>query len=163
MPHPIVLAISGASGAIYAVRLLEVLVNMGHDVHLTISPSGAVVLKQELDIAVDLEHFQLGQLMLDAQRSTGDSKIDILRQQAGISSGDSNVLEIRSREPGKRNDLADLQSQIDLLHRMRERFTLLSVKRAWENEGQRQEIIQAIGELQEQLRRIAGGGEGGTA
>jgi 4-hydroxy-3-polyprenylbenzoate decarboxylase len=101
MPHPIVLAISGASGAIYAVRLLEVLVNMGHDVHLTISPSGAVVLKQELDIAVDLDHFQLGQLMLDAQRSTGDSKIDILRQQAGISSGDSNVLESRAREAGK--------------------------------------------------------------
>jgi 4-hydroxy-3-polyprenylbenzoate decarboxylase len=101
MPHPIVLAISGASGAIYAVRLLEVLVNMGHDVHLTISPSGAVVLKQELDLAVDLDHFQLGQLMLDAQRTAGDSKIDILRQQAGISSGDSNVLEIRSREPGK--------------------------------------------------------------
>jgi 4-hydroxy-3-polyprenylbenzoate decarboxylase len=100
MSHPIVLAISGASGAIYAVRLLEVLVNMGHNVHLTISPSGAVVLKQELDLAVDLEHFQLGQLMLDAQRSAGDSKIDILRQQAGISSGDSNVLEIRSREPG---------------------------------------------------------------
>lgn len=99
--HPIVLAISGASGAIYAVRLLEVLVNMGHDVHLTISPSGAVVLKQELDIAVDLDHFQLSQLMLDAQRSAGDSKIDVLRQQAGISSGDSNVLEIRSREPGK--------------------------------------------------------------
>jgi 4-hydroxy-3-polyprenylbenzoate decarboxylase len=101
MSHPIVLAISGASGAIYAVRLLEVLVNMGHDVHLTISPSGAVVLKQELDLAVDLDNFQLAQLMLDAQRSPGDSKIDILRQQAGISSGDSNVLEIRSREPGK--------------------------------------------------------------
>jgi 4-hydroxy-3-polyprenylbenzoate decarboxylase len=83
------------------VRLLEVLVNMGHDVHLTISPSGAVVLKQELDLAVDLDNFQLAQLMLDAQRSPGDSKIDILRQQAGISSGDSNVLEIRSREPGK--------------------------------------------------------------
>jgi 4-hydroxy-3-polyprenylbenzoate decarboxylase len=101
MPHPIVLAISGASGAIYAVRLLEVLVNMGYNVHLTISPSGAVVLKQELDLAVDLDNFQLSQLMLDAQRSAGDSKIDLLRQQAGISSGDSDVLDFRAREPGQ--------------------------------------------------------------
>jgi type VI secretion system protein ImpB len=68
--------------------------------------------------------------------------------------------QIRSREPGKRNDLADLQSQIDLLHRMRDRFTVLAVKRAWENEGQRREIIGAVGEFQEQLRRIAGQREG---
>jgi 4-hydroxy-3-polyprenylbenzoate decarboxylase len=98
--HPYVLAITGASGAIYAVRLLEVLINLGHDVHLTLSPSGAVVLKQELDLAVDLDHFQLSQLMLDERAPAGDSKIDVLRQQAGISSGDSNVLEIRSRQPG---------------------------------------------------------------
>ena len=58
MSDPLVLAITGASGAIYAVRLLEVLINVGRDVHLTISPSGAVVLKQELDIAVDLDDFQ---------------------------------------------------------------------------------------------------------
>lgn len=100
MPHPLVLAITGASGAIYAVRLLEVLINTGHDVHLTISPSGAAVLKQELDIAVDLNDFHLSQLMLDAEKSAADSKIDILRTQAGVSSGDSNVLSIRSREPG---------------------------------------------------------------
>ena len=34
------LAITGASGAIYAVRLLEVLLRDGRDVHLSISPSG---------------------------------------------------------------------------------------------------------------------------
>jgi 4-hydroxy-3-polyprenylbenzoate decarboxylase len=98
--HPLVLSITGASGAIYAVRLLEVLINTGHDVHLTISPSGAAVLKQELDIGIDLNNFHLGQLMLDAEKSASDSKIDILRTQAGVSSGDSNVLSIRSREPG---------------------------------------------------------------
>ena len=67
--------------------------------------------------------------------------------------------QIRSREAGKRNDLADLQSRIDLLHRMRERFAMVSVKRAWDNEEQRQEILEAIGDLQHQLKLIASGSE----
>ncbi len=50
---PLVLALTGASGAVYSTRLLEVLVRSGIDVHFTISPSGAAVVKQELDIAVD--------------------------------------------------------------------------------------------------------------
>jgi 4-hydroxy-3-polyprenylbenzoate decarboxylase len=52
-PHPVVLAITGASGAVYATRLLEVLTRSGREVHLTISPSGAAVLKQELGVAID--------------------------------------------------------------------------------------------------------------
>ena len=47
--------------------------------------------------------------------------------------------------------------RIDMLHRMRERFSVLSVKRAWDNEEQRREIIGAVAEFEEQLRRIAGG------
>jgi flavin prenyltransferase len=53
--HPLILAITGASGAIYGVRLLEVLLEAGRTVYLTISPSGAVVLKEELEVEVDLE------------------------------------------------------------------------------------------------------------
>jgi flavin prenyltransferase len=52
-PLPLVLAITGASGAVYSTRLLEILVRSGINVHLVISPSGAAVLKQELGIAVD--------------------------------------------------------------------------------------------------------------
>jgi hypothetical protein len=63
--------------------------------------------------------------------------------------------QIRAREPGKRNDLADLQSRIEMLHRMRERFSVLSVKRAWENDEQRRQIVGAVAELQGQIRRIA--------
>jgi len=55
--HPLILAITGASGAIYAVRLLEVLLASGREVHLLISPSGKAVLKQELGFEVDLERF----------------------------------------------------------------------------------------------------------
>lgn len=54
---PIVVAITGASGAVYAVRLLEVLLEGGREVHLLISPSGAAVIKQELDRAVSLDKF----------------------------------------------------------------------------------------------------------
>jgi 4-hydroxy-3-polyprenylbenzoate decarboxylase len=50
---PLVLALTGASGAVYATRLLEVLVRSGNHVHFTISPSGAAVVKQELGIAID--------------------------------------------------------------------------------------------------------------
>ncbi len=65
--------------------------------------------------------------------------------------------QIRAREPGKRNDIADLQSEIDLLQRMRERFTLLAVKRAWDNPEQRKEMLDAVDDLQDSLRRIAEG------
>lgn len=54
---PIILGITGASGAIYAVRLLDVLRSAGHDVHLAISSSGREVIRQELNIDVNLEAF----------------------------------------------------------------------------------------------------------
>jgi flavin prenyltransferase len=63
MSNPLVLAISGASGAVYAVRLLEMLVTSGHDVHLTISPSGRDVLKQELNVHIDLRNFDISSLV----------------------------------------------------------------------------------------------------
>lgn len=68
MSDPLVLAITGASGAVYAVRLLELLVDLGRDVHLTISSSGATVLAQELDIAIDLTEFHPRQLALHEVR-----------------------------------------------------------------------------------------------
>lgn len=57
MNHPICLGITGASGAVYAVRLLEVLLESGREVHLSISPSGREVIKQELDRSIDLQNF----------------------------------------------------------------------------------------------------------
>ena len=55
--HALVLAITGASGAVYAVRLLEVLLAAGCDVYLSISPAGQAVLKEELGLTVDLDDF----------------------------------------------------------------------------------------------------------
>lgn len=64
MTSNLVLAVTGASGAIYAVRLLEVLLAAPRDVHLTISPAGQAVLKTELALDVDLEAFDPASLVL---------------------------------------------------------------------------------------------------
>lgn len=63
MTHPIVLAITGASGVVYGRRLLEVLLGLKQSVHLTISESGRQVLRHELSVDVDLANFQLSQLL----------------------------------------------------------------------------------------------------
>jgi 4-hydroxy-3-polyprenylbenzoate decarboxylase len=60
---PYVLAITGASGAVYAVRLLHSLVKAGRDVQLTISTSGQAVIEQELGLKFDLNHFQPAELL----------------------------------------------------------------------------------------------------
>ena len=44
---PLVLAITGASGAPYALRLIEVLIAAGRNVHVTISDAGREVLRTE--------------------------------------------------------------------------------------------------------------------
>jgi flavin prenyltransferase len=60
---PYVLAITGASGAVYAVRLVEVLLGAGREIHLMVSPSGAAVINQELDRSVSLDRFELQKLL----------------------------------------------------------------------------------------------------
>ena len=61
--HPIVLAITGASGVVYGQRLLEVLLANGADVHLTISDSARIVAKHELNLDLDLDQFAIEQLI----------------------------------------------------------------------------------------------------
>ena len=98
----ICVAITGASGAVYSVRLIEVLLATGHDVHLSISPSGAQVIRQEMDLNVDLEDFQAADLMLENVIDAADSKIRLLQASAGIGTSDSNVL---SAEGGRLGQL----------------------------------------------------------
>lgn len=52
---PIVMAVTGASGTPYAVRLLEVLLAARREVHLVISPAGVAVARQELGVALDAD------------------------------------------------------------------------------------------------------------
>jgi 4-hydroxy-3-polyprenylbenzoate decarboxylase len=101
MKHPICLGITGASGSIYAVRLLEVLRAAGRDVHLSISPSGRDVIQQELQLKVDLDDFRADALLLGDGVDPNDSKISLLKSTAGVSTSDSNVLGSSIGRPGK--------------------------------------------------------------
>jgi 4-hydroxy-3-polyprenylbenzoate decarboxylase len=53
--NDLVLAMTGASGAPYAVRLLRVLCSQGRTVHVSITPSAVQVLKEELGLRVAIE------------------------------------------------------------------------------------------------------------
>jgi 4-hydroxy-3-polyprenylbenzoate decarboxylase len=59
----LVLAITGASGVPYGIRLLEVLLRAHRKVHLTISPAGVQVIQQEVDRTISLDRFELNDLM----------------------------------------------------------------------------------------------------
>jgi 4-hydroxy-3-polyprenylbenzoate decarboxylase len=57
MADDLVVALTGASGSPYGVRLLDVLLRAGRTVHLAISPAAAQVMERELGVAVDLARF----------------------------------------------------------------------------------------------------------
>ena len=56
--HPVVVAFTGGSGIRYGQRLVEVLIETGRPVHLTISPAAAQVIRHETGAQVDLDSFQ---------------------------------------------------------------------------------------------------------
>jgi 4-hydroxy-3-polyprenylbenzoate decarboxylase len=88
--HDLVVALTGASGAPYGVRLLEVLLQAGHTVHLTLSPAGAEVLEQELDRRVRLEQFALADLLGEAAARAVPGQVQYHHYRdfrAGIASG----------------------------------------------------------------------------
>lgn len=101
MKRNFVVAVTGASGAAYARRLIEVLCAAGCNVHLSLSAAAQAVLKQELDLNVDLDAFDPGMLMLDIGPVLSDEKLREVRTLAGISSEASSVLSVPSGEPGQ--------------------------------------------------------------
>jgi flavin prenyltransferase len=88
--NDLVVAFTGASGAPYGVRLLEVLLRAGRTVHLSISPAAVEVIEQELDRTVRLDCFDLRDLL---GNNLPDVDADHLQYhhytnfQAGIASG----------------------------------------------------------------------------
>jgi 4-hydroxy-3-polyprenylbenzoate decarboxylase len=75
----LVVAMTGASGVAYSLRLLEVLVAAGRTVHLTISPAATEVLRHELDLHVDLDKFDTQQLLPSNDEASLDSKLKLLK------------------------------------------------------------------------------------
>lgn len=77
MPKRIVIAVTGASGAPYSRRLLEVLSRAKCDVHLVISPYGRRLFLDEMDIAEPAPESLVGpelspQITLHPYRDVGD-------------------------------------------------------------------------------------------
>lgn len=132
-----VIAMTGASGAVYGVRLVEVLIAAGHSVHLIISPAAVEVFDRELGIRVDLNQFDPCQLW------PGDSRIprnQLVYHQyrdysAGIASGSflTGGMVICPCSMGTLASVASGQSQ-NLIHRaadvhLKERRKLIVVPR----------------------------------
>ena len=83
----LVVAMTGASGAAYALRLLEVLIAAGRTVHLTISPAATEVLRHELDLKVDLDAFDPQQLLPADSHAAQDSKLKLLKPDIAVGAG----------------------------------------------------------------------------
>lgn len=84
----LVLGITGASGAAYGVRLLEVLLRAGRVVHLTMSPAAVQVFAAEMDCHIDLKQFHPDVLWPDLQVPWRNLKYhQFMDFQAGIASG----------------------------------------------------------------------------
>ncbi|MBX3145445.1 MAG: type VI secretion system contractile sheath small subunit [Gemmatimonadales bacterium] len=126
---------------------------------MTVDRVGQEALEDEQPTKVSslAEAFEKFKPALDFKTNVGDEGTEFAAELEFKSLKDFDPKRVMTREPGKRNDVADLQSQIDLLHRMRERFAVLSVRRAWDNPDQRKEIIEAVAEFQDALRKISGG------
>jgi flavin prenyltransferase len=86
----LVVAMTGASGAAYGVRLVEVLLRAGRRVDFTMSPAAAEVIGQELNRTVSLDAFEPSDLLGAA---LGGLDLSLFRYhhyrdfQAGIASG----------------------------------------------------------------------------
>ncbi|WP_397569401.1 UbiX family flavin prenyltransferase [Schlesneria sp. T3-172] len=97
----LVVAITGASGSVYALRLLDVLVAAGQTVHLTISPAAVEVFKRELGLTFDLNNFNPSDLLAPQGPSSCDVFLQPLKTGpvAGIAS--SSVSPEDEIPPGK--------------------------------------------------------------
>lgn len=91
--NDLVVAITGASGAPYGVRLLEVLLDAGRTVHVVISPAATQVFTQELQRTVQLDAFRPVDLLGPEIAERLDTRLEQLRYHhvrdfsAGIASG----------------------------------------------------------------------------
>jgi 4-hydroxy-3-polyprenylbenzoate decarboxylase len=85
-----VLAVAGASGSAYGVRLLDVLLRAGRTVHLVVSPAAAEVFAREVGRPLDLDRFDPATFLgpAAADRTTSRLRYHHYRDfGAGIASG----------------------------------------------------------------------------
>ena len=99
----IVVAVTGASGVVYATRLLEVLHAAGGDIPLMISPAAQTVFKQEW-ISRSIWRTSRSRCDVGHRLEAQGSQVAGPAALSGISSGESNVLAVGS---GEENRLID--------------------------------------------------------
>ena len=75
----LVVAMTGASGSVYAVRLVEVLIAAGRTVHLTISPAAVEVFKRELGLSLNVDNFDIQQILPRYDQIEHDDKLKMLK------------------------------------------------------------------------------------
>ncbi|MEN8167483.1 MAG: flavin prenyltransferase UbiX [Pseudomonadota bacterium] len=87
--HPIALAITGASGSAYALRLLECLIGAGREVYLMISQAGRIVLKMESGLELPTQPGEVEAYLSDVFDADPDQLRVFGRQQwlAPVASG----------------------------------------------------------------------------
>ncbi|HLA84398.1 MAG TPA: flavin prenyltransferase UbiX [Thermoguttaceae bacterium] len=102
MKRNFVVAVTGASGVAYAIRLIEVLTTTGCDVQLSISQAAVAVLAEELHLKVNLDRFTVSMLGIEPDNpARQDERLKKLRNFAGIASEQSSVLSVGGRELGQ--------------------------------------------------------------
>ncbi len=89
--NDLVVAMTGASGSVYALRLMEVLIAAGRTVHLTISPAAVEVLQRELGVTLHLDKFDPHQLLPSIDQIAHDSKLKLLKPSGGSGYAASSV------------------------------------------------------------------------
>jgi hypothetical protein len=90
------------------------------------------------------------------QRDIGEAKFVVDHQINGLRDLEPDRVLTRT-SPDQQNDLADLHGRIQILQQLRTRFAQPKVKKAWANEEQRQELIEAVRQFQQQITKIAEG------
>jgi predicted component of type VI protein secretion system len=122
-----------------------------------------VVDEDEEPVRVDSvdDAFRKFQPSIRFETQAGDEATEFVADFEFRSLKDFSPENIQKRVPGQRNDIADLKNAIDLLYRMKDRWSLPSVKRAWSNPAQRKQILEALARLRVELEKVAGVAKGG--
>jgi len=133
-------------------------------VPVTLERMGKEVLTEDEDpVRVDSvdDAFQKFKPSIHFETQAGEEATEFVADLEFRSLKDFSPENIQKRIPGQRNDIADLKNAIDLLYRMKDRWSLPSVKRAWSDPKQRKQILEALARLRSELEKVAGVSKGG--
>ncbi len=84
-----IIGITGASGAIYGMRLIEECLKAGHEIFLTITKSGRIVIKEEINLDLDLNEELIQNKLLEYLKVSKDvfTYYDVDHISSAIASG----------------------------------------------------------------------------